>query len=178
MDVTQPDNELVKKISSSDSSAFEILYRRYYEPLFHFIASRTNDAALARDFVQDVFTQLWVHRETLDPHKQVKSYLFQSAKNRIINHYKSRVIRENAHRELMYFKNDAEITDVFDLEKNIAALIRQLPSETQHIFLLSRRDHLTYPEIADQLNINIKKVERQMSKALSFLRSEFKKITS
>jgi RNA polymerase sigma-70 factor, ECF subfamily len=57
------------------------------------------------------------------------------------------------------------------LEIRIYDLIEQLPTECQRIFKLSRFEELKYQEIADQLNLSIKTVETQMSRALKFLRT-------
>ena len=54
--------------------------------------------------------------------------------------------------------------------------IDHLPTERKKIFLLSKRDGLTYQEIATELGISIKTVEHQISKALKTLRETAIKI--
>ena len=54
--------------------------------------------------------------------------------------------------------------------------IDHLPTERKKILLLSKRDGLTYQEIATELGISIKTVEHQISKALKTLRETAIKI--
>jgi RNA polymerase sigma-70 factor (ECF subfamily) len=46
----------------------------------------------------------------------------------------------------------------------------ELPEKCKEIFLLNRYENLKYKEIADKLNISIKTVEAQMSKALQHMK--------
>jgi RNA polymerase sigma-70 factor (ECF subfamily) len=61
-----------------------------------------------------------------------------------------------------------------DLEKDLTIALAHLPKECKKIFELSRLEGLKYQEIADRLNISIKTVETQMSRALTRLRLELK----
>jgi RNA polymerase sigma-70 factor (ECF subfamily) len=56
------------------------------------------------------------------------------------------------------------------LENKIRQSIDELPPERRKVFVMSRYEGLKYKEIAEQLNISIKTVENQMSKALIFMR--------
>jgi len=57
-----------------------------------------------------------------------------------------------------------------ELQDRIDQVIDQLPPERKKIFKMSRYEELKYKEIAQKLNLSIKTVEAQMSKALKFLR--------
>ena len=73
-------------------------------------------------------------------------------------------------------KNDVEDTseeeDILRSERDARLwdAIDRLPPERKKIFLLSKRDGLKYQEIAEELNLSVKTVENQMSKALKALR--------
>jgi len=49
-------------------------------------------------------------------------------------------------------------------------LISELPPQCQRIFLLCKIQHLSHAEIAEQLNISPRTVEKQIGKALKILR--------
>ena len=57
-----------------------------------------------------------------------------------------------------------------ELKNKISSSIDELPVKCREVFLLSRYENLKYQEIADRLNISVKTVETQMSKALQHLR--------
>ena len=86
--------------------------------------------------------------------------------------------------EWVYYNNDgSKATDVFkkstseeedilrsERDARLWDAIDRLPPERKKIFLLSKRDGLKYQEIAEELNLSVKTVENQMSKALKALR--------
>ncbi len=80
-----------------------------------------------------------------------------------------------------YILNIEELLDVPDYESSdsmvaaelgekIDAAISELPEKCREIFVMSRYENLKYQEIADKLQISVKTVETQMSKALQHMR--------
>ena len=61
-----------------------------------------------------------------------------------------------------------------EVEKSIKEAINSLPPGCKTVFILSRYEGLSHPEIANQLNITTKTVENQIGKALKQLRSQLK----
>ena len=73
----------------------------------------------------------------------------------------------------------AAMESSYDIEEEIEArslgeyidtLIDELPPRRREIFNLSRKQHLSYKEIAERLNISEKTVENQIAEALKHLR--------
>lgn len=66
--------------------------------------------------------------------------------------------------------------ETFELEQKIEAAIASLPEKCRMVFELNRIEGLKYAQIAEKMNISIKTVEAQMSKALGVMKehlSEF-----
>jgi RNA polymerase sigma-70 factor, ECF subfamily len=66
-----------------------------------------------------------------------------------------------------------EYTDILvvkDISIRIDQAIEELPEKCREIFLMNRYEQLKYQEIADKLQISVKTVETQMSKALQRMR--------
>lgn len=59
-----------------------------------------------------------------------------------------------------------------ELDEKIRKVIETLPERCLVIFELNRFDGLTYKEISKQLDISVKTVENQMTKALKILREQ------
>ena len=57
-----------------------------------------------------------------------------------------------------------------EIRERISKAISELPGKCREIFILSRNERLKYQEIADQLDLSVKTVETQMSKALQHMR--------
>ena len=166
----QSDNQLSKAVKNSDSGAFKILFYRYYESLYSFFWNRTQSGELAKDFVQDVFTRLWQHRDNLNPELSIKSYIFRTAQNILIDFFRKKKTQPVSHEELIKNEPSENPSGLYDLEESVVKAISELPDDLRMVFLLNRFDGLKYKEIAESLNISIKTVESRMSKTLKILR--------
>lgn len=170
------DPTLLQAIQQGDESAFDALFRRYYEPLCHYAASLTDgDLDEAEDLVQQSFVKLWEQRATFEVQWSVKAYLYKMVHNRCLNRIRDAQTREkykvyNAAQLEKGYENDPGAAS--ELNERILQALDTLPTECRRIFELSRFEELKYREIADQLGISIKTVETQMGKALRLMRTE------
>jgi RNA polymerase sigma-70 factor, ECF subfamily len=162
-------------IHKLDEITFEKLFRTHFKGLTWFAVRYVKDLETAKEIVQDAFINLWEKKDTIDLSKSVKSYLASSVYNKSLNH-----IRDNKKfdRDILGFENlfpDApyEQTDrliTAELDKKIKEAIEELPEKCREIFVMSRFQNLKYQEIADKLQLSVKTVETQMSKALQHMR--------
>src|SRR5690606_17947116 len=106
----------------------------------------------------------------------LRPLLMVAARNRAIDYLRRRRVGEqHALRVTAERGGDAASTmDAEMLQREIQRDIEKasaaLPERARQIFLLSRRDGLTYREIADRLGLSIKTVETQMTRSLRELR--------
>lgn len=77
-------------------------------------------------------------------------------------------------RELQYYMDEKSSLIEQELEDKLNDVIRQLPERCRQIFVLSRFENKKNREIAEELDISVKAVEKQISKALSTIRTEMK----
>ena len=159
------------EIYVQDFAALETLFKRFYKPLRAYAFRFVNDKDLSEDIVQDVFYELWKRRESIRfEDESVKSYLFKAVYTHALN------ALDKKQQDVYPLKPERE-TDILDqslllkeLEEEIMSYINTLPPQCHKIFMLSRSYGLKNREIAEQLNISIKAVEKQISKALSGLK--------
>jgi RNA polymerase sigma-70 factor (ECF subfamily) len=155
--------------------AFENLFRTEFKGLCFFAMKYVKDYETAREIVQDSFIRLWEKRDIIDTSKSVKSYLTTSIHNKCLNYLRDNRKFDN---NLLQFEQLSEVSDgktsdflvEKELRKSIETAIDELPEKCREVFLLSRNENLKYHEIAVQLEISVKTVETQMSKALQHLR--------
>ncbi|MEZ5082725.1 MAG: RNA polymerase sigma-70 factor [Bacteroidales bacterium] len=159
-------------------SDFEKLFKELYSSLCHFAYGFIYDFDNAQEIAQDVFINLWQTRETIDPKKSVKSYLFTSVKNRCLNyirdHKKFRSQYLDVELELEIPVEDKDIFSENERKERINQALDKLPEKCREVFELSRFDEMKYKDIAEKMDISIKTVEVHMSKALKILREELK----
>jgi len=149
------------------------LFNSYYEALVLYGNRFTNNTAASSDIVHDVFVEL-IEKNRLPEIKNIRSYLFQSVKNRSINHLKSekKQIVEPSDFNLSIYSSFEDPIEASEFEAHIFRLIEEMPPATKRIFRLSRFDNLKNDEIAIKLNISKRTVELQISNALKFLRKK------
>lgn len=163
---------IFQQIRKGDEVAFSRLFDGYYTALCFFAAKYLRDLDLSRSLVQQVFVDLWVKREKTGVTSSVKSYLYQSVKNRCIDYLRKEKSTSEIS-EIVENINQTPFRDLVEeaeLNDRINASINQLPEKCREIFLLCRFEGLKYAEIAKKLNISVKTVEMQMGIALKKLR--------
>jgi RNA polymerase sigma-70 factor (family 1) len=157
-----------------DESAFDAVFRKYYEPLCHYAMGLTNgDPDEAEDLVQQAFVKLWEKRTSLDIAWSVKSYLYKMVHNAALNRIRHAKTREKYHQfNAQPLENAHEMPEdtLPELRQKFQKALQELPPQCRNIFELSRFEELKYREIAEQLQISIKTVETQMGKALKMMR--------
>ena len=170
------DHELLARLREGDQAAFDELFRVWYPALVRFAEGMLRDRAAAEEVAQEAMVELWRRREQLAPDGSARAYLFQSTRNRALNHIRHLRVRERAAEHLA---PAAESTPTAhsrvveaELEAAVRAAVAELPDRCREVFELSRRHGLRYAEIAATLGISVKTVEAQMGKALRVLRAK------
>lgn len=160
-------------ISKIDVASFRVIYDLYFESVCEFLAYYTRDAATIEDVVQDVFVSLWENKEYLEI-QYLKTYLYNAARNRMLNYLRNTGNRTALLNQWMKEKETAEASsDCYDMDEFSARLkkaIDLLPDRCKEIFILNKKQKLTYKQIAEHHHISVKTVETQMSIALKRIR--------
>jgi len=156
-----------------DEGSFERLFREHFSALMGFARKILGDEDDAREVVQGVFIRLWERREELDLGTSLKSYLFTSVHNRSLNHLRDRKKFSDFEMPEVAMQWDvSEQIESMELEDKIRKVIATLPEKCRQVFEMNRFGGLKYGEIAKKMDISVKTVENQMSKALKILRKE------
>jgi len=173
------EKQVLETIQSGNESAFEMIFRTYYQPLCRYAYSFLDDKEEAEEVVQSTFITVWEKRNTLDIQTSLKSYLYRMVRNACLNVIKHEKIKQQhvAH-ELAVTESSYESVSqkvyATELESKITEAMKALPEQCRIVFQLSRFEELKYQEIADQLQISVKTVENHMGKALKIMREQLK----
>lgn len=151
---------------------FDQIFMDLYNPIRNFVFYKTGDMQTAEDIVQDAFLKIWEKRDTINK-ETVKSLLFKIANNLYLNtieHEKVsfKFITENAGNT--YFNAPDFELEMKEFDRWLQTSLADLGEKNRTVFLMNRIDDLTYSQIADNLGLSVKAVEKRMGKAISFLK--------
>ena len=162
-------------LTNQKEEIVEVLFKEHFEPLCRMATKYIYDFEASKDIVHEVFVAFWQKFDSLPADTQYKSYLYTSVRNKSFNYLRD----SKKHLNIVDAEQEkAPDTDQFMEVKELAAEIdyalNLLPEKCREVFELSRFENMKYGQIATHLNISIKTVEGQMSKALRILREHLK----
>lgn len=179
--VTKVRNKIfLELINKGDIKAFSTFYEESWEDLFCYVISIVKSKDDAMDIVQESFIAMWEKKELLHTIQNIKPYLYSIAKFKTIRFIKLN-IRERTFQENMlkiFDELEHSLEDNFlkiELEKLINREIDKLPTKMREIFILSRKEQLSYLEIANQLDISDKTVKKQINNAIKIIKLKLDK---
>lgn len=169
------DNDLMLEIKRDDNAAFTELYYRYWESLYNSAYKRIHDEAICKDIIQDVFTDIWVRRDSLEI-DNVAGYLFTAVRFQVFKFISKSKLTTPF---LQTFENIVDPSTTTDSNINqkelnilVNAWIETLPKKRRNIYVLHNSEHLSTKEISQRLKISQKTVQNQIATALHNLRSK------
>lgn len=167
------DEILLSKIKDNNGSAFNTLFTKYYKKLCFYAERITHNGDQAEEVVQELFIRIWENRKTIEVDKSVKAYLYRSTYNRSVNALRSlkkfEVVEEEKISEKSYQCADNDIL-YFELEVRLFEIIDSFSEKQRNVFIMKRFDNRSYKEIAAELSMSERMVEKYLSKSLSALR--------
>ena len=160
------------RIAKDDQLAYRQLFIRFHHKLSRFVMGFTKSKELTEEIVSDVFINIWRRRKNMEEIKNLKLYLYVSAKNITFNYLKK------LHRENLTDLDSVEVEpeDPFadpgaalitrEMNLKLKSAINDLPPRCKLVFTLIKEDGLTYKQAATLLDISVSTVENQLSIAL------------
>jgi len=130
----------------------------------------------SRDVVQTTFLKVWKNWNTFKHADSQKQYLFRAVKNTMIDHVKKEKkldISEEGFQGIPSGRGTE--LDSYLIRSEIMRSLNKLKPKNRKIFLLNKIEGLTYPEIAQFLDISERTVEDNMSRAFKALRQDLGK---
>jgi RNA polymerase sigma-70 factor (ECF subfamily) len=163
----------------TDDAAFEAFFKKQYTPLCAYCQYKFGfDFDQTIEIVHTAFVKLWEARQNLSGDVSPITYLQRTITNSSLDILRHEKVKQQYARFVQHTTteesslNSVDSIDYKQLHADIDNTIAELPEQMRRIFMLSRFEGLKYAEIAAQLNISVKTVETQMSRALAKLRTK------
>jgi len=154
--------------------AYTYIFKCYASKVMQYILVICGNKVMAEEIVQQTFVKFWYKRKRLAIKHNIKGYLFRMAYNLFKDLQKQRAKKLVLLQELKYSATiDLIENDPEDTEQKLRLLnkeIHKLPKKCQAVFILRKKQGLTYAEISEKMNISIKTVEGHIATAMARLK--------
>ena len=162
--------------------SFKGLYEEYYAPFCLYAKRFVDDKETREDIVSDVFASLWDKMDTdsfVLQSDTALGYIKMCVKNSCLNFLK------HQEHEWSYAENIQKKAPVYELEPDsiytldelyrmLYETLDKLPENYRTVFMKSFFEGKTHAEIAEEMNLSVKSINRYKQKTMELLREELK----
>jgi RNA polymerase sigma-70 factor (family 1) len=175
------DEELLALLKNGHEEAFDFLYYRYRNKLIAIAYNRLKSKEAAEELVQDVFTDIWQKRFSLQLRNNLSSYLCTAIKYAVLDHIRKQKTKDKYVAEMIKTVDNVspsieEVLYVDELDYHLNKSIDTLPEKCKEVFILSRFEDYSVREIAEKLKISPDTAKYHIAQALKKLRVNLKHI--
>ena len=159
-------------------SLLETAYKENHSTLLQLLKRYVDCSDTAEELVQEAYARV-IQLDAIDKIQNLSGYLYRIAINLAKDHLRKDLQIDQASVNLLDDQLECpqptpdKIMQAQQELDILGQLISELPPQCQRIFLLSKIQYLSHAEIAEQLNISPRTVEKQICKALKILRDRF-----
>jgi RNA polymerase sigma-70 factor (ECF subfamily) len=180
----QTKSGLITKLAIGDPVAFRDIFNLLYPRMMGYCKLFVKDHFQAEDLVQDCFVQLWNKRETLDSTRNIDSLLFVMLRNHCLNflrdhrldntmvELKNQYINEFQYLYHLDFIGEEEKSLEDHLITSLTEAIDNLPDRQKEVFLKTKVGGQSQKEVATELGITVKAIEKNVAAAKRRIRDE------
>jgi len=163
------DKVIIRNLKKGDVQSFDNIFNKYNKKVYYFALSYLKNREEAQDVVQEVFMNLWKHRDQINEYYVFSKYLFKITYNATCKTFRKQASDKKQLEEVVRNSIEEDNSTNLDIEYNSLyetanALIEKMPARQKEIYLLSINEQLTAEQIAQRLNISKKTVENYLSR--------------
>ncbi|MNJ19610.1 putative RNA polymerase sigma factor FecI [compost metagenome] len=154
----------------SSQESVHSLYSHHHSWLNSWLRSKLGNAADAADLAQDTFVRLLQRSEQFEL-TAPRAFLRTIARGLVIDHWRREEL-QRAYLEALAHLPEADVPSIetrellLELLERIALMLDGLKPKVRRAFLLAQCEGLTHKEIAEQMGVSLRSVERYVADAL------------
>ena len=173
--------QLLRGFNRGEEKARGSIFEQYHDRLLNIARRLTGNSPDAEDLVNDAFEALYGHAGPFNQLKELRDFLFNSARNICINYLKRQEIIKKKHAELeewLPFTDDDfyRAIDYSETRALIDQCIENLPEKIQTVFKLRYFEHWSNGLVANRLKLPEKTVSNRYTEARKKLKWDLEQI--
>jgi len=167
---------LITLLKEKKDEAIELIYNKYWHKLVHYAYNYLKDWDTSEEMVQRLFINIYVKNILLNDGMHLAGYLHKSVKNEVSNYqrkqsvYQRHVSQSNLDHSISK-DHSQNIMESFDIKVNIHKAVGAIPEKIRVVYILNREQQLTIKEISKKLKRPEDTIDKQLRRAVYFLRT-------
>ena len=173
------DRSLVEQFQAGDLSAFDDLYRRYFQRLYRFCLKRVGDSHEAEELAQEAFTRAYLNLDNLGGDRRFYPWVTVIAGRLCVDTHRRRARSQpsdDVDPGVVDGGQEAILNQADIVLLNEA--ISRLATRHQEVLDLRERQGFSYQRIAEYYGVSLGTVEALLWRARKALRREFLTLTN
>jgi RNA polymerase sigma-70 factor (ECF subfamily) len=187
--LSDPDNELMKKIGSGEVAAFKQLVEKYQRMVMATVYRYTGSRHEVEDLAQEIFFKIYKAAKRYTPQAKFSTWLYRVVANHCFNY------RRNQKRDITVISLDHSFSGEDEpslqlaeteekqpenkvlqkeIEEALKKAINELPDRQRMAIILYRFEGLSYREITKVLGCSLSSVESLLFRAMTSLKEKLK----
>jgi RNA polymerase sigma factor (sigma-70 family) len=161
--------DLTGYIRQGNAFAFEQAFLQWRTKVYAYFLLKTRDVSTAVELTQIAFIKLWNSRATLSDDYSLETQIFRIARTSLIDYLRASARKRKFEQGLQEDKTDVFVAPL-EPGSHISYALNMLPPVRKKVFVLSRIDGFSNKEIAEELSISGRTVEKHISLAMKQLK--------
>jgi RNA polymerase sigma-70 factor (ECF subfamily) len=178
------DLRLVRRALRGDRKAFEMIVRKYQQPLVQYVGRMVREREQALDVSQEVFLRAYASLASFKPEYKFSTWLYRIASNYLIDSWrKKKLATVSIDQPLEEGAEDGPCLQLADetasvvrtlemkeLRKRLEGAIDRLPPYLRELFVWRHVNGLSYEEMAEVKRLPVGTVKNRVFQAKEMLR--------
>jgi len=177
------DKELIERTLKGEKEAFEMIVRKYQQPLLNYIGRMVGERDRALDFTQEVFIRTYSSLHSFKPQYKFRAWLFKIASNFIIDYWRKKKInafsldqyqgRDYDRPSLQIPDNEPSLVrklEISQLRERIERALEKIPAYLRELFVWRHINEFSYEEIAEIKGLPVGTIKNRVFQAKELIR--------
>jgi len=172
------DKDLVERTLNGDTEAFELLIRKYENPMFNYIGRMVRERELALELTQEVFLKSYAALHSYQPKYKFNTWLYKIASNLVIDYWRKKRIpalsldqQKIEGSQKVFFQISSKEPSIIkkyelaELKERVEKILEKIPDSLRELFVWRHINELSYEEIAEIKNMPVGTVKNRVFQA-------------
>lgn len=171
------DEQIMEAVKNGDLQQASILYMRYHQRIYNFLARMTMDKEQGEDLAQNVFLRLLKYRKSYKEGMRFQSWIYQMARNAFSDHYQKHKNKGDQFLDVEQI-SDRVSTAHEDMEQSekeelLNRSMDLLSDEQRELLVMTRYQHMKYEEVATIMETSVANIKVKVHRAIGKLREHY-----